>query len=135
MITHIKLFIYFICLFIISIGLIPSSKAFAEELYSRSIYTSSALIIVLRHYDDQPLSIRRYGGFRQDHEIGPYIHPTYPEDRTRIRDQRYTGFVRVYKNRCTRCQPYTGFKKTYRGQRYTGFTNDYARAEYFSHRY
>jgi hypothetical protein len=127
---RITLLIFIFFLSALNPGTLVQSNASATQVQPRYIRTSSALIIVVRHPADHALRSQRYGGFSPRYKIGPYIRPTYSQDRARVNEQRYSGFKRVYKRRCRRCQRYSGFKKTYSGRRYTGFTEDYPQSRY-----
>jgi len=126
----IKHLLYIICLSLIGLTVAPPSKADTAKKWRRLVSPSSALIIVLQHHPNHSLSYQRYGGFSPRYKIGPYIRPTYSQDRLRVNTQRYSGFRRIYKLRCRRCQTYTGFKKTYSGRRYSGFRQKYLRSDY-----
>lgn len=138
---RLKSIIFFTCLLPLFSSVAMISNASAGEILSRYIYGTSALIIVLQYPQDRLVHSsshrQKYAGFSPGYKIGPYIQPSYlgSNDRThksRIRFQRYAGFVREFTPQCYQCQPYTGFKKTYRGQRYTGFSNSYARPKYLT---
>ena len=130
MFTRIKLLIALSCFTVAGFVTLATTRTQASEFITQAFQTTSALIIVLRRDDGQPLHIRRYGGFSRNHSIGPYIKPAYLEPKQRLPEQRYTGFKRIYKDRCYRCQRYSGFKKTYRGKNYPGFTDNGFRAGY-----